>query len=125
MKNSIDCKAEEKVIEGTAFLIHVGTQQLSTYIEKKHYHVNKKVADTGSEWNPDTFFNPVIFWLEYPTLIENIVNHIHFHDHRQEINVLQQSCIIYLYFFLLADLNSLDTLGEHTCYLFLLINLSS
>ena len=58
MKNSIDCKAEEKVIEGTAFLIHVGTQQLSTYIEKKHYHVDKKVADTGSEWNPDTFFQP-------------------------------------------------------------------
>ena len=26
-------------------LIHVGTGQLPTYIEKKQYHVGKKVAD--------------------------------------------------------------------------------
>ena len=46
----------------TTFLIHIGTQQLprqmQTYIEKKHYHDSKKVADVGFEWHPDTSFQP-------------------------------------------------------------------
>ena len=35
----------------TAFLTHVDARQLPTqmpaYIEKKHYHVGKKIADVG------------------------------------------------------------------------------
>ena len=65
------------------------------------------------------YFNSIIFRLEHLSLEENNVKHIHFQDHIQKINALQQSCIIYLYFLFLADLNSLHTIfAEHTCYLF-------
>ena len=68
------------------------------------------------------YFNPLTFRLEQLSLVENIAEHIYFQDHRQEINALKQSCIIYLYFFFLADLNSLDTtFVGRKCYLFLLI----
>ena len=44
----------------TAFLTHVDTRQLprqmSAYVEKKHYHVGKKVADVGFVCNPETLF---------------------------------------------------------------------
>ena len=43
-------------------IIHVGTwqllRQMPTYIEKKHYHVGKRIADIGFVWNPDTLFQP-------------------------------------------------------------------
>ena len=60
------------------------------------------------------YFGWIIF------LLQKIpVKHIYFQDYIQEINVLQNSCIIYLYFFFLANLNSLDTtFAEPTCYLF-------
>ena len=65
------------------------------------------------------YSNPVIFRLEHLSLVENTVKRIHFQDNMQEINALQQSCVIYLYFFFLADLNSLGTtFAERTCYLF-------
>ena len=37
----------------SVFLIHVSTRQLRTFIEKKHYHVGKKVADIGLLCHPD------------------------------------------------------------------------
>ena len=46
----------------TAFQTHVNTRQLPrqirAYIEKKHYHVGKKVADVSFIWHPDTLFQP-------------------------------------------------------------------
>ena len=46
----------------TAFLINVDiwqlTRQMSTYIEKKHYHVSKNVADVSFVWHPDTLLQP-------------------------------------------------------------------
>ena len=51
----------------------------------------------------------MIFQLEHLSLVQNTVKHIHFQNHRQEINALYQSCIIYLHFFYLADLNGLGT----------------
>ena len=43
----------------TVFLIHVATRQLlRTYIEKKHYHVDKKGAEVGFVWHLDTLFQP-------------------------------------------------------------------
>ena len=46
----------------TAFLTHVYTRQLPrqmlTYIEKKYYHVGKKVAHFGFVWHPDILFQP-------------------------------------------------------------------
>ena len=56
------------------------------------------------------YFNPMLFWLEHLSLVENTVKHNHFQDHIQETNGLQQSYIIYLCFFFLADLNSLDNI---------------
>ena len=65
------------------------------------------------------YFNPMIFRLENLSLVENIVKHIHFQDHIQELNALYQTCIIYLYFSFLADLNIPDTtFAECACYLF-------
>ena len=46
------------VVSSTAFLIHVGMQQLLTYIEQKHYNVLKKVANVSFVWHPDTLFQP-------------------------------------------------------------------
>ena len=69
------------------------------------------------------YFNQII-WLEHLSLLENTVKHIHFQDHRNGINALQQLCIIYLYFFFLADLNCLDTTSvKQIYYLFLLIKI--
>ena len=67
------------------FLIHVGTWpllwQMPKYIEKKHYHVGKKIANVG-------YFNLTMFWLEHLSLVENTVKYIHFQDQGQEINAL-------------------------------------
>ena len=71
----------------SAFLIHVGTRQIPMYIEKKHYHVGKKDADVGFEWQI-LYFNPMIFLLEHQCFVENTVEHIHFEGHRQEISAL-------------------------------------
>ena len=113
----------------SAFLVHVGAWQLPrkmpTYIEKKHYHGGKKVADVGFVSTQILDFNPLIFRLEHLSLVESTVKHIHFQGHRQDIN----ACITYLYFFFfffVADFNSLDiTFVERTCYLFLLIKIYS
>lgn len=44
----------------SVFQIPVGTQQLlrqmAAYIEKKHYHISKKVGEVGFAWHPDTLF---------------------------------------------------------------------
>ena len=40
-------------IADSAFLIHVGTRQLLSYIEKKHYYISKKVADIDFVRHPD------------------------------------------------------------------------
>ena len=103
----------------TAFLIHVGMQKMFTNIEKKHYHVGKKLPMSVLYGTQILHFNALIFGLEHLSLVENTV--VHFQDHRQEIDALQQSCIIYIYFFFPADLNSADTTSDEcTCY-FLLI----
>ena len=56
---------------------------MPAYIDKKHYHLGKKVANVRFGWYPDT--NPLIFRLEGLSLVENTVKHIHFQDHIQEI----------------------------------------
>ena len=76
-----------------AFLTDADTRQLlrhmKAYIEKKHYHVGKKVADLGLVWHPDTLFQPndisvgsSFFCRKYR------FKHIYFQDHKPEINVL-------------------------------------
>ena len=93
------------------------------YIEKKHYHVSKKVADIGFVWYTDTLLQPNNL-VGTSLSSRNTVKHIHFQDHRNGINALQQLCIIYLYFFFLADLNCLDTTSvKQIYYLFLLIKI--
>ena len=94
-------------------------RHMKAYIEKKHYHVGKKVADLGLVWHPDTLFQPndisvgsSFFCRKYR------FKHIYFQDHKPEINALQQLYIIYLFFFFLADLNIDITFAEHTCYSF-------
>ena len=76
-------------LKAAAFLIHVGTQQLPrqmpTYIEKKHYHVGKKVADICFVWHLDTLFQPNDILVGTSLFT---IKHIHFQDHRQEINAL-------------------------------------
>ena len=53
-----------------------------TYIEKKHYHVDKKVSSIGFVWHPDTLFQSHNISVgTYLPLVENIVKHIHFQDH--------------------------------------------
>ena len=93
---------------------------MPTYYEKNHHHVGKNVADVGFAWHPDTLFQPND--ISVGTSLSLVEKHNHFQDRRQEINAPWQLCIIYLDFFFLADLNSLDTaFDKHTCYLFLLI----
>ena len=29
---------------------------MAAYIEKKHYHISKKVGEVGFAWHPDTLF---------------------------------------------------------------------
>ena len=76
----------------SSFLIHIGMQQLlrqmPTYIEKKHYHVSKKLSIWVLYGTQMLYFNPMIFPLEHVSLVENTVKHIHLQDHRQEINAL-------------------------------------
>ena len=55
-------------------------RQIPTYIEKK------MLVLYGTQI---PYFNPVIFWLEHLHLVGSMVKHIHFQDHRQEINALQ------------------------------------
>ena len=106
----------------TAVLIHVCTRQfprqIPTYIEKKDFHVGKKVAEISFVWHPDTLFqlNDISIGTSLSfslSLVENTVNHIHFQNHRLEIRNQCRLVIIYLLVFL-AYLNSLDTgLLEH------------
>ena len=56
------------------------------YIEKKHYHVAKKLRVSVLYGTLILYFNPMIFRLEHLALVENTV--IHFQDYRQEINTL-------------------------------------
>ena len=49
-------------------------QQLPTYIEKKHYPADKQVAKVGFVWHLDTLFSPMIFRLEYLSLVEKNSN---------------------------------------------------
>ena len=39
-------------------LIHISTRQLPSYLEKKHYHIGKKVPNVGFVRHPDTLFQP-------------------------------------------------------------------
>ena len=80
----------------------------------------KKLPTSVSYGNQKLYFNPMIFRLENLAVVENTVKHIHFQGHIEELNALQQSCVIYFYFFFPAGLNSLDTtFAERTCYVFL------
>ena len=76
-----------KTLFVTAFLIHVGTRQLPrqmpTYIEKKYYHVGKKLQTWILYCTQILYFNPMVFRLKHLSLVENTVKHIHFWDHRQ------------------------------------------
>ena len=71
-----------------AFITHVGTQQMPTYIEKKHYYVGKKFPMWVLYGTQIFYFNPMIFRLEHLSPVENTVKHIHFRDHSQEISAL-------------------------------------
>ena len=80
----------------------------------------KKLPTSVSYGNQKLYFNPMIFRLENLAVVENTVKHIHFQGHIEKLNALQQSCVIYFYFFFPAGLNSLDTkFAERTCYVFL------
>ena len=63
-------------------------RQMQTFIEKKHYYVGKKLLTWVLYGIQILYFNPVIFRFEHLFLVENTVKHIHFRDHRQEINAL-------------------------------------
>ena len=73
-------------------LTHVDTRQLPrqipAYIEKKHYHLAKKLPTSVLYGTQMLYFNPVIFRLEHLSLVENTNKQIHFQDHIQEINAL-------------------------------------
>ena len=56
------------------------------YIEKKHYHVGKKLRTSVLDGTQILYFNPMIFRLERLSLVEKTL--INFQDHRQEINAL-------------------------------------
>ena len=106
----------------TAFLCYVDTgqlpRQMPSSVEKKRYHAGKKVAHASFVWHPDTLFQPTDISVHL-SLVENAVKHIHFQGYIKKKNCLLQSCLLYFYFFFLADLNSLDTIfAERTCYLF-------
>ena len=59
------------------------------YIEKKHYHVGKNVADVGFVMAPiNTLFQPNDTSVGSSLSCRNTVKHINFQDHRQEINAL-------------------------------------
>ena len=51
---------KNRYILNAAYPIQIGTwqlpRQMPTYIEKKHYHVGKKVADVNFIWHQDTLF---------------------------------------------------------------------
>ena len=56
------------------------------YIEKKHYHIDKKLPASVLYGTMILYFNPLTIQLKHLSLVENTV--IHFQDHRQEINAL-------------------------------------
>ena len=62
--------------------------QMPAYIEKKHYHLEKELPASVLYGIQIVSFNPMIFRLEYLSLVENTVNHIHFQDHIQKTNGL-------------------------------------
>ena len=62
--------------------------QIPMYFEKKHYHVDKKMPTWILYGTQKLYFNPIIFRLEHLSLVENTIKHIHFWDHRQEIDAL-------------------------------------
>ena len=62
--------------------------QMPAYIEKKHYHLEKELPTSVLYGIQIVYFNPMIFRLEYLSLVENAVNHIHFQDHIQKTNGL-------------------------------------
>ena len=104
-----------------AFLTHVDTRQLPrqlpVYIEKEHYHIGKKVANVGFVWHPDILFqsNDISVGTSFSC---RKYHWAHLFPRPCTGNQsLKQSCIIYLDFFFLADLISLDKiLAERTCY---------
>ena len=95
----------------------------NVYIKKKHYHIGntlaKKLPMSTLYGTHILYFNPMIFQMDDLSCRKYCYfhNHIHFQDHRHEINTL-------LYFFFLPDLSSVDiTFVEGTCYLFLLFKI--
>ena len=66
----------------------------------------KKLPTSVSYGNQVLNFNPMIFQLEHLSLVQNNKTQSF---PKQEINALNQSHIIYLCFYFLAYLNSLDT----------------
>ena len=78
-----------------AFLIHMSMQQLPsqmpTYIEKKHYHISKKLLMLPT-WvfygTQILYFNPMKFWLDHLSLVQNTAKLNYFQDYRQETNAL-------------------------------------
>ena len=62
---------------------HVVIAEVICHIEKKKLLLSA-LYDTQIP-----YFDPIIFWLEYLSLVEkNTVKNIHFHDHTQEINAV-------------------------------------
>ena len=61
---------------------------MTTYIEKKHYHVGKKLPMSVLYGAQIIYFKPMAFELEHLFLTENTVKCIHFQDYKHEINAL-------------------------------------
>ena len=108
----------------TAFLTHLEMRhcrgKYRRILRKSILTQAKKLPTSVSYGNQKLYFNPMIFRLENLAVVENTVKHIHFQGHIEKLNALQQSCVVYFYFFFPAGLNSLDTkFAERTCYVFL------
>ena len=86
------CKERARLCFIKGILVHVIMRQLQrqmqTFIEKKHYYFDKVLLTWVLYGIQILYFNPIIFCFEHLSLVENTVKHIHFRDHRQEVNAL-------------------------------------
>ena len=81
-------KIFEYILDRYTTFLTQSTRDMPAYIEKKHYHVGKKLTTSVLYGTQIFYFNPMIFWLEHLFLVENTVKHVHFQDDIQDINAL-------------------------------------
>ena len=98
-------------------------QQLLMYIEEKHYNVRKKLLMSVLYGTQILYFNPMIFWLEHVSLVEN--TEAHSFPRSQTGSQCSLAIMYNLFTFLFfSEVNSLYTASvKRTCYLFLLIKI--